>query len=83
VPASEPRAELNLVVDLPAQSDCEERFDLALYQDRGVELIRWELDAPGCQARSVKIRYLPRRLPEPALRERVARLARIRTSESR
>src|SRR5687768_16826793 len=62
MPPGEPRAELPLTVDLFSSSACEENFDLALYEDRGVELVEWD-DQPGkCTARAIRIRYLPQRL---------------------
>ena len=39
VAADEPRATLRLQLTLPFAPDCEEAFDLALYANRGVELI--------------------------------------------
>lgn len=74
IAASEPRATLALVLALPDGTDCEERFDLELYRDRGVELVAWDA-RPGCHDRHVQIRYLPGRLSEPALRQRVGELA--------
>ena len=62
VPPDEPRAELHLEVDLHPAQDCEEVFDLALYEDRGVELIAWD-DAKGtCEGRRITLRYLSRKL---------------------
>lgn len=75
VPASEPRAELELDLDLPQSSSCEEDFDLALYEDPGVDFIAWRRSATGCSGRHVTIRYLPRRLERAALLERVQGLA--------
>lgn len=70
VPAGEPRATVALVLDLPGASDCEERFDLAIYQDHGIELVAWDEEG-GCLERRVKIRYLTAKLDEPALLELV------------
>jgi hypothetical protein len=75
VPASEPRAELSLKLDLPRTSTCEEDFDLALYEDRGVDFIGWTRAQSGCSGRRVKIRYLPRRLERARLLARVQELA--------
>lgn len=75
VPASEPRAELALRLDLPRTSSCEEDFDLALYRDSGVDFISWASAESGCSGRRVKIRYLPRRLSRARLLSRVERLA--------
>ena len=56
-------------LDLAARQDCEEAFDLALYQDRGIELIEWD-DAKGsCENRTITIRYLSRKLSADAVRE--------------
>jgi len=75
VPASEPRAELALELDLPRTSSCEEDFDLALYEDTGVDLITWTRAEFGCSGRRVKIRYLPRRIERARLLARVESLA--------
>lgn len=68
VPAGEPRGKVALVLDLPGASDCEERFDLSIYQDRRIELVAWD-DSGGCLERRVEIRYLTADLDEPALLE--------------
>jgi hypothetical protein len=62
VPASEPRAELRLTVDLPASRECEESLDLALYRNRGVDLVAWDERRGSCEGRRIVIRYLPRQL---------------------
>ncbi len=67
VAADEPRATLRLQLTLPFAPDCEEAFDLALYANRGVELIAWDDDTGSCSERIVTIRYLPRRLSEAEL----------------
>lgn len=81
VPAGEPRAEVRLRVDLAPAQDCEEKFDLALYRDRGVDLIAWDERAGACGGRTVVIRYLPRRIDEArvlaAARARAARVERL------
>lgn len=77
VAASEPRATVRLVVDLPPGSDCDETFDLALYAHRGVDLVMWDDPGPSCRARRLTIRYLPRRI------ERAALLERVRSSSAR
>lgn len=59
-PPSEPRAVLRFEVDLARGQRCEEAFDLALYKDRGVELVEWD-EGSRCEGRVVAIRYLPRR----------------------
>lgn len=71
VPAAEPRDVVRLEVDLVRAQDCEEAFDLALYQSRAVELVAWD-DARGrCLGRKVTIRYLTRQ----ATRDEVIRAA--------
>lgn len=74
-PAGEPRAELALTVSLPPSRDCEERFDVALYAERDVELVAWDAQTDACSGRRVTIRYLSTRLTREALLERVRRLA--------
>jgi hypothetical protein len=62
VPASEPRAELRLTVDLPATRECEESLDLELYRNRGVELVAWDERHGWCEGRRIVVRYLSRQL---------------------
>lgn len=79
VPASEPRAELQLALDLEPVSDCDERFDLSLYEERGVELLAWDetpLASQRCTGRRLTVRYLPRRLTRDALLARVRKFSR-------
>jgi hypothetical protein len=71
VPESVPRKKLALSLDLPPSSECEERFDLALYQNRAVELIAWDDHTGACADRDVTIRYLADRLEEKALMDLV------------
>ena len=75
VPAGEERATLELVVDLEPTSSCEEDFDLALYSDRGIELIQWDEGTGSCAGRHVTIRYLPRRTSSNDVMSRVRELA--------
>ena len=75
VPASEPRAELRLRVDLTPATGCEEAFDLALYEHLGVDLVQWDERAGECTGRVVTLRYLPRRLAEAKLFAAVRALA--------
>lgn len=81
VPENELRAEIHLLVDLVPAQGCEERFDLALYKDRGVDLIAWDERAGACAGRTVTIRYLPRRTSEAkvlaAVHENAARVAQL------
>lgn len=71
VPASEPRAEVTLHVDLPAARGCDEQLDLALYQNRGVELVAWDRAGQRCDDRLITIRYLSRQLTRAELLELV------------
>lgn len=75
VPASEPRAELRMRVDLTPSQGCEESFDLALYENRGVDLVQWDGSTEACSGRVITVRYLPRRLPEGELLEAVRALS--------
>jgi hypothetical protein len=75
VPAGEPRASLRATVDLEPTSDCDERFDLALYEDRGVELVSWD-DGRGCGGRRVEVRYVPGRITKDALLQRLRKISR-------
>jgi hypothetical protein len=61
VPAAEPRAELRVKVDLTPRRDCDEVFDLALYQNAAIELVEWGGEPGSCLARVVKVRYLSAR----------------------
>lgn len=72
--AGEARAELRLRVDLAPGQRCEEAFDLALYEDRAIDLVAWD-DATGCSARAVSIRYLAAKRTEAQLLERVRAIA--------
>jgi hypothetical protein len=78
VPADEPRATIVAIVDLPPSASCEERFDLALYADRAIDLITWMrptslVDRP-CLRRTVHVRYLPRRTDRARVLAAVGRL---------
>jgi hypothetical protein len=61
VPAEEPRETFRLKVDLKRAANCDEAFDLGLYQNRGVELIEWEASTSRCAGRVASVRYLSRR----------------------
>jgi hypothetical protein len=76
VAASEPRAELHVELELAPSHDCEERFDLALYADRGVHLVEWSDARNPCSERRARIVYLTRQLDERRLLELVKKLAR-------
>jgi hypothetical protein len=75
VPRSEPRASSVFTVDLEAMSDCDERLDLSLYEDRNIELITWD-DRRGCSARRITVRYLSRRTSKEAVLKRLRELTR-------
>jgi len=75
VPATEPRAELALTLDLEPLQDCEERFDLALYQDRRIDLVQWDGAKGACIGRRVTIRYLSAKLDRDELIRLVRQLA--------
>jgi hypothetical protein len=62
VPAGERRETVEITVDLAWASRCDEVFDLALYQRRGVDLVEWAPGGHGCSNRRAKIRYLPSRI---------------------
>jgi hypothetical protein len=81
IPASEKRATLRVVVDLEPVSDCDERFDLAMYEDRGVEMIMWADDARGCAGRRATVRYVPGRIGRDAIVDRMKKLAKRLTVE--
>ncbi len=69
VPASVPRGEVHGAIDLTPRSDCEEAFDLAVYKNRGVDLITWD-DLDGrCVGREVEVTYLTDRLTKQRLLE--------------
>jgi hypothetical protein len=69
VPASEPREELVVRIDLPRTPRCDEAFELALYGDRGVELIQWSPLSRSCVGRIAQVRFLPKRLGREKLLE--------------
>lgn len=75
VPDAEPRDQLVLSLDLAPASDCEERFDLALYRDRSVDLVSWDDRVGACRGRVASIRYLSRKTTKEALLGKVAQLA--------
>ena len=62
IPASEPRDEVSARIDLHRSHDCEEAFDLAVYQNRAIELIAWDEHVGTCQDRHVDITYLSRKI---------------------
>ena len=78
VSPTEPRANLKLKVNLESATDCDERFDLSIYEDRGVDLVTWD-DASAlgssCRDRRVTVRYLPGRVSRAALLSRIRTLS--------
>ena len=73
VPSSEPRDELSLIVDMARASDCEERFDLAVYAHDGIDLIQWDSATGACASRRVVIRFLPNRISAEEAQRLVAK----------
>ncbi len=67
VAPDEPRAVLELRLDLPKTATCEEAFDLALYDNRAVDRIDWEGSPQKCAGRRARIRYLPKRIARDEL----------------
>lgn len=76
VPPEVPRDEVRLLVDLEPAQDCEERFDLALYEDRAIDLIAWDDGVGSCVNRTVTIRYLPERTDRQKVLGQVRELTR-------
>ena len=74
VPPDEPRAELALRLDLEPTGDCEERFDLALYENRAVEMVAWDAHHERCEGRIAVIRYLSRHIDAEGVLEAVRAL---------
>lgn len=58
VPVSAPRAEIALVVTLAHEQGCEERFALALYEDRAIDLVTWDDRRGACGERTIVVRWL-------------------------
>lgn len=71
VPPTEARDRVSLRLQLPPTQQCEEAFDLLLYEDRGVELIEWDEQRGRCDDRLVTITFLPGRISAELLIERV------------
>ncbi len=76
VSPGEPRATVQVALDLEPASSCEEAFDLALYASRGVDLIAWQTESSSCAGRRVSIRYLPSRISRDEVLARVKSAAR-------
>lgn len=62
VSPDEPRATLVVRLDLPKSASCEESFDLALYEHRGIDRIEWDGPPGKCAGRQARIRYLSKRV---------------------
>ncbi len=71
VAASAPRQTLAFELDLDPGSDCEQAFDLALYQNRAVDLIEWDDQTGACRHRTVRVRFLSNRIGARELGELV------------
>jgi hypothetical protein len=71
VPPGEPRATVQVGLDLEPASSCEEAFELALYASRGVDLIEWQTEPSSCAGRRASIRYLPSRISRGEVLARV------------
>lgn len=67
VALDEPRAQVKLKLDLAPEQGCEEAFDLALYADRGVDLIEWDASTGVCAGRVVTVRYLSKKIGPEAV----------------
>ena len=76
VPPDVPRNEVRLTVDLEPAQDCEERFDLALYEDRGIDLIKWDAGVGSCVGRTVTVRFLPGSIDRQRVLDKVKGLTR-------
>lgn len=80
VAASEPRAQVRVVLALVPRIGCDEAFDLALYENRGVELVTWEsapspLPPGSCRELRATGRYLPKHVTRAELVRRVQQLS--------
>jgi hypothetical protein len=67
VPPTAARATVHLMLDLAPVHGCERAFDLALYRDRGVDLVEWDRQPGACAGRRVVIRYLSARTDRAAV----------------
>jgi hypothetical protein len=76
VPPGEPRAELDLVVDLEPSGECEERFDLEVYVDQRIELVGWDERHGTCAGRKIRVRYLRDKIDAASVTELVRKHAR-------
>ena len=70
------RGELSVRVDLEPAQDCEERFDLALYADRSIDLISWDDQVGSCVGRVVKVRFLSESANRQQVMQRIQGLVR-------
>lgn len=67
VPASEPRGTVRYELDLEPGQGCEREFDLALYEDRRIDLLEWD-DRDGCRERRLSVRYFERKISKQQVR---------------
>lgn len=74
VPRSEPRSDVRYQLELEPGHDCEREFDLALYENRGIDLLEWD-DQDGCRERQLTVRFFERKLTKQQVRELVDRHA--------
>lgn len=64
-PASEPRETTRVLIDLKKTGSCTEAFDLAVYQNRNIEMVAWQAEGasgpgngPDCEHRIAEVRFL-------------------------
>ena len=71
VAANEPRETTLVLIDLKKTATCTEAFDLAVYENRNIEMIAWKDDegsphtstsAPDCEHRIAEVRFLSRHI---------------------
>lgn len=75
VAPNEPRANLEVELDLPKTASCEEDFDLKLYANPAVDFVEWFGNGRKCSGRRAKIRYLSRRTDAKKLLAEVRRMS--------
>ena len=67
-PANEPRETTRVLIDLKKTGSCTEAFDLAVYQNRNIEMIAWQSEGnekgngPDCEQRIAEVRFLSRHI---------------------
>lgn len=71
VAQNEPRETARVLIDLPKTASCTEQFDLAVYENRSIEMIAWKDDeggdrasesSPDCEHRIAEVRFLSRHI---------------------